>query len=89
MIVGTVFLSILNQIEFHLVKNRKGNCPHDQIPLNWKGNAGIFFECKYILQACNNTRVSCCAFMTRVYKDHNALARSNICYIKSLHVNCT
>ena len=33
MIVVTVFLSILNQMEFHLVENRKENCHHDHIPL--------------------------------------------------------
>ena len=35
MIVVTVFLSILNQIKFHLVQNRKES---DQIPFNVKGN---------------------------------------------------
>ena len=34
MIVVTVFLSILNQMEFHLVQNRKDNCQHDHIPFN-------------------------------------------------------
>ena len=38
MIVVTVFLSILNQMEFHLVQNRKENCQHDHIPFNVKGN---------------------------------------------------
>ena len=37
MIVVTVFLSISNQMEFHLVQNRKENCHHDQIPFNVKG----------------------------------------------------
>ena len=37
-IVVTVFLSILNQIEFHLACNRKENCHHDHIPFNMKGN---------------------------------------------------
>ena len=32
MIVVTVFLSILNQMDFHLVQNRKENCHHDHIP---------------------------------------------------------
>ena len=36
MIIVTVFLSILNQIEFHLVQNRKENCHHDNIPFNSK-----------------------------------------------------
>ena len=44
MIVATVFLSILNQMEFHLVQNRKENCPHDHIPFNVKGNGNIVFS---------------------------------------------
>ena len=40
----TVFLSILNQMEFHLVQNRKENCPHDHIPFNLKGNGNIVFS---------------------------------------------
>jgi len=41
MIVVTVFLSILNQMELHLVQNRKENCHHDHIPFNLKGNGNI------------------------------------------------
>ena len=33
-----VFLSILHQLEFYLVLNRKENCHHDHIPFNVKGN---------------------------------------------------
>ena len=44
MIVVTVFLSILNQMEFHLVQNHKENCHHDHIPLNVKGNRNIVFS---------------------------------------------
>ena len=44
MIVMTVFLSILNQMEFHLVQNRKENCPHNHIPSNLKGNVNIVFS---------------------------------------------
>ena len=36
MIVITVFLSILNQMEFSLVQNRKENCHHDHMPFNFK-----------------------------------------------------
>jgi len=43
-IVGTVFHSILNQMEYHLVQNRKENCHHDHIPFNVKGNGNIFFS---------------------------------------------
>ena len=38
--VVTVFLSILNQMEFHLVQNWKENY-HDHIPFNMKGNGNI------------------------------------------------
>ena len=38
MVVVTAFFSILNQMEFHLVQNRKENCHHDHIPFNLKGN---------------------------------------------------
>ena len=41
MIVVTVFLSILNQLELHLAKNRKENCHHDHISFNVKGNGNI------------------------------------------------
>ena len=44
MIVVTVFLSISNQMEFHLVQNRKENCHHDHIPFNLKGNGNIVFS---------------------------------------------
>ena len=36
--LGDIFLLTLNQMEFHLVQNRKENCPHDHIPFNVKGN---------------------------------------------------
>ena len=44
MIVVTVFISILIQMEFHLVQNRKENCHHDHIPFNFKGNGNIVFS---------------------------------------------
>ena len=34
----------LNQMEFHLVQNRKENCHHDHIPLNVKGNGILVFS---------------------------------------------
>ena len=43
-IMVTDFLSILNQMEFHLVQNRKEYCHHDHIPLNVKGNGNIVFS---------------------------------------------
>ena len=45
-IVVTVFLWILNQMDFHLVQNRKETCHHDHIPLNLKGNENIVFSVK-------------------------------------------
>ena len=44
MIVVTVFLSILNQMEFLLYQNRKKNCHHDHIPFNLKGNEILIFS---------------------------------------------
>ena len=35
---------ILNQMEFNLVQYRKGNCHHDHIPFNVKGNGNIVFS---------------------------------------------
>ena len=40
----TVFLSILNQMEIHLVQNRKENCYHDHITFNVKGNENTVFS---------------------------------------------
>ena len=44
MIVVSVFLSILNQMELHLVQNGKEKCHHDHIPFNLKGNGNIVFS---------------------------------------------
>ena len=44
MIAVTVFISILNQMEFHLVKDRMENCHHDHIPFNVKGIGDIVFS---------------------------------------------
>ena len=40
----TVFFSILNQMEIHLVQNRKKNFYHDHIPFNVKGIGNIVFS---------------------------------------------
>ena len=48
----TDFLSILSQIGFHLVQNRKKNCHHDEIPFNFKGN--LFFG-EYIINIERNS----------------------------------
>ena len=44
MIVVTVLLSILKQIEFHWVQNQKEDCYHNHIPLNLQGNGNLFSE---------------------------------------------
>ena len=41
---GDSFLSILNQIKFHLVSNRKENCHHDHIPFSLKGIGNRVFS---------------------------------------------
>ena len=38
------FLSILNQMDFHLVQNRKENFRYDHIPFNVEGNGNIVFS---------------------------------------------
>ena len=40
----SVSFDFLNQMEFHLVQNRKQNCHHDHIPFNVKGNRNIVFS---------------------------------------------
>ena len=37
-IVVTVFLPILNQMEYHLIQNQEENCRHNRIQFNLKGN---------------------------------------------------
>ena len=44
MILVTVLLSILNQMEFHLLQNRKENCHQDYNPFNLKGNGIRIFS---------------------------------------------
>ena len=41
---GDTIISILNQMEFRLVQNRKKNSHHDHIPFNVKGNGNIVFS---------------------------------------------
>ena len=40
----TVFLSILDQMDFHLPQDRKENCHHDHIPFNLTGNGILVFS---------------------------------------------
>ena len=44
MIVLKVFLSILNQMDFHLDQNWNENCHHYHIPFNLKGNRILVFS---------------------------------------------
>ena len=44
MIVVTIFISILNRMDLHLVQNRKENCHHDHILFNVKGNGNSFLS---------------------------------------------
>ena len=44
MIVVTSFLSIMSQMQIHLVQNRKENCHHDHIPFNLKENEILVFS---------------------------------------------
>ena len=41
----TVFLSILNKMDFHMDQNRKENCHNDHISFNMKGNRILVFQC--------------------------------------------
>ena len=47
MIVVTVFLSILNQMEFRLVQDWKENCTYDHIPFNMKGKGDTVCDSVY------------------------------------------
>ena len=57
MIVVTVFLSILNQMEIHLLQNRKENCHHDHIQFNVKGNGNTVFSVYDVWQRTSLIRV--------------------------------
>ena len=41
--MGTVFFSILNQMEINLVQNWNENCHHDHIPFNFKVKGNLVF----------------------------------------------
>merc|ERR1719154_954977 len=47
----TVFLLIVNQMDIHLVQNRRENCHHDHIPFNVKGNRIRVFSVCVVLKA--------------------------------------
>ena len=54
LIAVTVFITFLNQIEFHLVQNRKENSRYDYIPFILKGNQNIVFSLQFLHE------LSCC-----------------------------
>merc|ERR1719154_956877 len=47
----TVFLLIVNQMDIHLVQNRRENCHHDHISFNVKGNRIRVFSVCVVLKA--------------------------------------
>ena len=47
MIVMTVFLSVLKQMEFHLVQNQEENYHHNHIPFNLNGIWKYIFVSEY------------------------------------------
>ena len=49
MIVVTVFLSILKQMDFHFVQNRKEYCHHDHIAFNLRGYGILVFSVQQTL----------------------------------------
>ena len=61
MIVVTVLLLIMNQIDFRLVHNQKENCHHDQIPFN-------LIRIKMYFSACNlfSPRLELCSSAERL-----------------------
>ena len=48
MITVAVILSILNQLEFHLIQNRNENSHQDHIPFNLKGNGNLFSDFRFL-----------------------------------------
>ena len=67
MIVVTVFFSILNQMEFNLVQNRKENCHHDHTPFNVKGIGSTVFSVWKVLWFVHHETSVC---IIRVYTFH-------------------
>ena len=63
MIVVTIFILIFNQMEFHLVENRKKNCHLDRIPFNVNGNGNIVFSMRSEMRERTeniNPKLCCC-----------------------------
>ena len=71
----TVFLSILSQIEFHLVQNRKENRHHDHIPFNRKGNENKVFSVQYLGHAIKKSFPS-----EMIHSQHESLTLIRRCY---------
>ena len=62
---GDSFPFDLNQMEIHLVQNRKENCHYDHIPFNEKGNGNIVFS----VCSPHDAALKCCliAYNVRVH----------------------
>ena len=57
MILVTVFLSILNQMELHMVQNEKENSDYAHIPCNWQGIVNVYSSscaawARYLMRNC-------------------------------------
>jgi len=63
-IVVTVFLSILNQMEIHLVQNRKEICHHDHIPFNMKWNRNIVLSVLWACRVGDDSAIYTSTFVT-------------------------
>ena len=69
-------ISILYQMELHLIQNRKENCHHDHIPFNVKGNIVSSVQTQLIITG-NRSKLSNIAGATNYFaprKGFNSLA---------------
>ena len=74
------FLSISNQMDFHLVQTRKENCHHDHIPINLKGNGNIIFSVKYLQLNKGNLR----PLKLLIYSEFNWFHFQQVSYVYDL-----
>ena len=96
-IVETVFLSFLNQMEIHLVQNRKVNCHHDHIPFNLKWNGILVFSVqqrpgrfqwllpRYLI-SCLLPRWRCLQTMVKVRCNCVAMVACRATMLSSVHI---
>ena len=86
MIVVTVFLPIMNQMEFHLVQNRKENCHHNHIPFNVKGNRNIvlsMYTCIVRMGLASNNILTVTIVSVRILLEAKPILRK-----KNIHILC-